>query len=120
MILLLSDDDLFLTQIRTIVVANTNVEIRVARNGDEAIKLLKTFFPKLMLVDADMRRRKWGDMLGELYRSSDATSVIMLLTGLAKPEIGVHELLRVGGDAIIDKKNAARLLPLLIKEAMES
>lgn len=80
-----------------------NYEVRVARDGDEAVRLVETFSPHLVLLDVMMPARN-GFEVCEKIRASPAsrrTRIIMLSAKGRASE--VDRGLALGADAYVTK-----------------
>lgn len=98
-----------------------NYEVRVARDGDEAVRLVETFSPHLVLLDVMMPARN-GFEVCEKIRASPAsrrTRIIMLSAKGRASE--VDRGLALGADAYVTKPfSTQRLLEQVKALLMEA
>jgi CheY-like chemotaxis protein len=101
--LLLADDSITIQKVVELILAEEDFEIRTAGNGEEALSLIQSFGPDIVLADIEMPKMN-GYQLCEKIKQNPSTGNIpvILLTGAFEP---VDEELakQVGADDFIIK-----------------
>ncbi|MBF0327548.1 MAG: response regulator [Nitrospirae bacterium] len=84
--LLLADDSLTIQKVVELVLANENFEIKTTNDGEQALAVLESFSPDIVLADIDMPKIN-GYQLCEKVKKSDTHSRIpvILLAGAFEP-----------------------------------
>lgn len=98
-----------------------NYEVRVARDGDEAVRLVETFSPHLVLLDVMMPARN-GFEVCEKIRANPASRRIKIIMLSAKGRASeVDRGLALGADAYVTKPfSTQRLLEQVKALLMEA
>jgi len=78
-----------------------------ARNGDEALRAVRSFAPDILVLDLRMRGKDGIAVLGEMRREALATTVV-LLTAMENDD--VLAAIRLGARGVVMKDMALRLL----------
>ncbi len=76
--ILLVDDDAALPELYTIALASGGYEVRKAGDGGQALKLIESERPDLILLDLSMPSVSGFQVLEELQRREDRTPVIII------------------------------------------
>lgn len=84
--LLLADDSITIQKVVELILAEENFEIRSVNNGEEALAVIRSFKPDVVLADIEMPKMN-GYQLCEKIKGNPATSGIpvILLTGAFEP-----------------------------------
>jgi len=84
--LLLADDSITIQKVVELILAEENFEIKSTNNGEEALALIPSFKPDVVLADIEMPKMN-GYQLCEKIKKNPETSVIpvLLLTGAFEP-----------------------------------
>jgi CheY-like chemotaxis protein len=84
--LLLADDSITIQKVVELILAEEDFEIRTAGNGEEALAVIKSFRPDIVLADIEMPKMN-GYQLCEKIKQDPAISSIpvILLTGAFEP-----------------------------------
>ena len=90
-------------------------EVRVARNGDEALAEIQAFAPDLVLLDVMMPRRSGYEVL-QAIRGDPArrATKVLLLTAKGR-DVDVEKGLGLGADGYVTKPFATRDLVARVK-----
>lgn len=75
--ILVAEDDKFLAQAYRVKLTKAGFQIEIAINGEETLKILKTFQPDLILLDLVMPIMDGFTVLEELIRLKNKTPVIV-------------------------------------------
>lgn len=84
--LLLADDSITIQKVVELILAEEDFEIRTAGNGEEALAVMRSFGPDIVLADIEMPKMN-GYQLCEKIKQDPSTSSIpvILLTGAFEP-----------------------------------
>jgi CheY-like chemotaxis protein len=84
--LLLADDSITIQKVVELILAEEDFEIKSVNNGEEALAVISSFIPDLILADIEMPKMN-GYQLCETIKKNPATNTIpvILLTGAFEP-----------------------------------
>ncbi len=84
--LLLADDSITIQKVVELILAEEDFEIKSVNNGEEALAVISSFMPDLILADIEMPKMN-GYQLCEIIKRNPATNTIpvILLTGAFEP-----------------------------------
>jgi CheY-like chemotaxis protein len=84
--LLLADDSITIQKVVELILAEEDFEIKSVNNGEEALAVISSFMPDLILADIEMPKMN-GYQLCETIKKNPATNTIpvILLTGAFEP-----------------------------------
>ena len=84
--LLLADDSITIQKVVELILAEEDFEIKSVNNGEEALAVISSFMPDLILADIEMPKMN-GYQLCETIKKDPATNTIpvILLTGAFEP-----------------------------------
>jgi CheY-like chemotaxis protein len=116
--LLLADDSITIQKVVELILADEDCEIRSANNGEEALSLLTSFHPDIILADTDMPAID-GYALCERIKQEPAMNAIpvILLTGAFEP-LDEERARQVRADDYLIKPFEAQELIQKINEAL--
>ncbi len=106
--LLVVDDDRQLIEVLSIALADAGHEVRAAHDGLEALDVVRSFGPALVVADVNMPRLDGFAMCKRLRESGDATPVVLLTS--RDGEIDETLGLELGADDYVTKPFAMRVL----------
>ena len=101
--LLLADDSITIQKVVELILAEEDFEIRTAGNGEEALSLIASFQPDIVLADIEMPKMNGYQLCEKIKQNPSTGSIpVILLTGAFEP---VDEELakQVGADDYIIK-----------------
>lgn len=113
---ILAEDERLIRQSLVRLLETTGYAVRVAKNGEEALRLYREWCPDLMLLDVMMPKAN-GYEVCETIRKTDVETPVLFLTAL---DSDVDELkgLGVGADAYISKTVSNEVLLARIAAAI--
>jgi two-component system chemotaxis response regulator CheY len=116
-LLIVDDAKLIHFLIKKILTANeiTDIEIKDAFNGNQAIDIVKEFQPDLVLLDVVMPERDGIETLRAL--KSDNPNIKVIMVSSLGTEAKVSEALSLGASAFIQKPFDEEELCALVKNA---
>jgi DNA-binding response OmpR family regulator len=112
---LIADDEANIVISLEFLMQQSGYEVRVARNGDEALAAVEDFAPDLVLLDVMMPRRNGYEVL-QAIRADPARrgTKVLLLTAKGR-DVDVEKGLGLGADAYVTKPFATRDLVARVK-----
>jgi DNA-binding response OmpR family regulator len=115
---LIADDEANIVISLEFLMQQSGYEVRVARNGDEALAAVEEFAPDLVLLDVMMPRRNGYEVL-QAIRANPARrgTRVVLLTAKGR-DVDVEKGLGLGADAYVTKPFATRELVARVKSLL--
>jgi DNA-binding response OmpR family regulator len=102
--ILLVEDDADLNRAYSMILKHERYNLESAFNGNEALEILKTFKPDLILLDLIMPVMSGTEFLKEYFKSSSKKTKIIIITNLdGTSEVG--EAITLGGYKCIVKSH---------------
>jgi len=84
--LLLADDSITIQKVVELILADEDFEIKSAGNGEEALALVSSFEPDVVLADIEMPKMNGYQLCDRLKQNPSTSSVpVILLTGAFEP-----------------------------------
>ncbi len=115
---LIADDEANIVISLEFLMQQSGYEVRVARNGDDALAAVEEFAPDLVLLDVMMPRRNGYEVL-QAIRANPARrgTRVVLLTAKGR-DVDVEKGLGLGADAYVTKPFATRELVARVKSLL--
>ncbi len=115
---LIADDEANIVISLEFLMQQSGYEVRVARNGDEALAAIEEFAPDLVLLDVMMPRKNGYEVL-QAIRADPARRAtrVVLLTAKGR-DVDVEKGLGLGADAYVTKPFATRDLVARVKSLL--
>jgi DNA-binding response OmpR family regulator len=115
---LIADDEPNIVMSLEFLMQQSGYEVRVARNGEEALAAVAEFSPDLVLLDVMMPRRNGYEIL-QAIRSDPArrTMKVVLLTAKGR-DVDMEKGLGLGADAYVTKPFATRDLVARVRSLL--
>jgi CheY-like chemotaxis protein len=118
--LLLADDSITIQKVVELILADEDFEIRSVHNGKEALALLSSFSPDIVLADTEMPSMNGYDLCERIKQEPSTSSIpVILLTGAFEP-LDEERAHRVGADDFLIKPFEAQELSQKINAALAS
>lgn len=120
--IVIADDEPNIVVALEYLLSREGFDVRVARDGDEALRLVETFRPALALLDVTMPRRSGVEVCRKLRATPDLAGLkIVMLTAKGR-ETEVELGLAAGADLYVTKPFStrdlvARVVTLLAQRA---
>lgn len=116
--ILIADDEPNIVASLEYLMRKCDYEVRVARDGDEALQLAETFRPDLVLLDVMMPRRS-GFEVCRLLRANPALRLVRIVMLSARGrDVEVGKGLALGADAYVTKPFSTRELVAKVRELL--
>src|SRR3990172_3121841 len=101
--LLLADDSITIQKVVELVLAEEDFQIKSVSNGEDAINLLETFKPDIVLADIEMPKVNGYNLCEKIKQNSSTSHVpVILLAGAFEP-IDEELARKVGADDSVIK-----------------
>ena len=111
-VLLVDDDDLFRSSVRTLLEGEERVDVvGEARNGEEAVQLADSLEPDLVVLDIDMPVLD-GIRAARAIRAARPVTRVVVLSGSTEPD-RADEAKAAGAEAFLRKGELRELLALV-------
>lgn len=102
---LIVEDDVFLANAYRVKLAKAGFEIQMATDGVEALNILKTFTPDLILLDLIMPVKDGFTTLHEIKENSALKSIPVLVASNLGQEEDIERAKKLGATDFIVKSN---------------
>jgi DNA-binding response OmpR family regulator len=95
-------------------------EVRVARNGDEALRIVEQFVPDVILLDVMMPRTSGYEVCRRLRERHEFRHIKIVILSARGREAEVSEGLAMGADTYITKPFSSRELMSVVGALLEN
>ncbi len=112
---LIADDEANIVTSLEFLMQQSGYEVRVARNGDDALAAVEEFAPDLVLLDVMMPRRNGYEVLQAIRADPARRSIRVVLLTAKGRDVDVEKGLGLGADAYVTKPFATRELVARVK-----
>lgn len=117
---LIVDDELNIVTSLAFLMRESNYDVRIARNGDEALLMLETFRPNLLLLDVMLPQRSGFEVCREIRdKPAFAEMKIVMLTAKGR-DLERDEGLGMGADAYVTKPFSTKELMSTVRGLLKS
>jgi DNA-binding response OmpR family regulator len=96
-----------------------NYDVRIARDGDEALRLVEDFTPHLVLLDVMMPRRSGFEVCRSIRGNPACQGMKVMMLSAKGRDSDVEEGLTVGADAYMTKPFSTQALLARVRELLE-
>ena len=107
---LIADDEPNIVTSLEYLMTKSGYEVAVARNGDEALALVESFRPDLVLLDVMMPRRSGYEVCQKMRERADWRHVRIVMLSAKGREAEVNKGLSLGADDYVTKPFSNREL----------
>jgi DNA-binding response OmpR family regulator len=118
--ILIADDEPNIVAALEFLLQQGGYEVHVARNGDEALKLVESCVPDLVLLDVMMPIRSGYDVCTRIRERADWRHMKVVMLSAKGRESEVNKGLAMGADLYVTKPFSTRELMAKIKGLLES
>jgi DNA-binding response OmpR family regulator len=102
---LVVEDDRFLVSAYRAKLEKSGYEVQIASDGDEALAVLKTFTPDIILLDLVMPRRDGFSTLEEMKKNADWAKIPVIVTSNLGQKEDIDKALGLGANDYIIKSD---------------
>ena len=117
--ILLADDEPSIVAAVEFLLQRGGYEVHVARNGEEALKLVEATHPDLVLLDVMMPRKSGYEVCKRIRERSDWRDIKIIMLSAKGRDAEVSKGLSTGADVYITKPFSTRELMDKIKGLLE-
>ena len=103
--ILIAEDEEFLIDAYTVKMQRENFDIGIARNGEEALKLVKEFHPDLILLDLIMPIMDGFQVLAKLQKDENDKKIPVIIASNLDQDASVKKGLALGAKDYYIKSN---------------
>ena len=115
---LIADDEPSIVTSLEFLMQRRGYEVRVARDGDEAMRLVGSFQPHVVLLDVMMPRRSGVDVCREIRGNPAWRGIKVVMISAKGREIDVDRGVAAGADAYVTKPFSTKALVATVEELM--
>jgi DNA-binding response OmpR family regulator len=115
---LIADDEPNIVTSLEYLMTKSGYEVQVARNGEEALALVETFMPDLVLLDVMMPRRSGYEVCQKMRERPEWRHIRIVMLSAKGREAEVSKGLALGADAYVTKPFSNRELIARIGELL--
>ena len=108
--ILIADDEPHIVTALEFLLKNNGYEVQVARNGDEALALMGSAPPDLVLLDVMMPLRSGYDVCRQIRRQTELRAIKVVMLSAKGGQADVQKGLDAGADLYITKPFSNREL----------
>jgi len=116
---LIADDEPNIVAALEFLLQQSGFEVQVARDGDEALKLIESCLPDLVLLDVMMPIRSGYDVCTRIRERADWRHIKIVMLSAKGREAEVNKGLAMGADLYVTKPFSTRELMAKIKGLLE-
>jgi DNA-binding response OmpR family regulator len=111
---LIADDEPNIVTSLEFLMEKSGYEVRVARNGEEALALMESFLPDLVLLDVMMPQRSGYDVCRLMRERTEWRQIKIVMLSAKGREAEMSKGLSLGADAYVTKPFSSRELTALV------
>jgi len=100
---LIADDEPNIVTSLEYLMQKRGYEVKVARNGDEALALVESFRPDVVLLDVMMPRRSGYEVCQQIRERADWRHIKVVMLSAKGREAEVNKGLSLGADSYVTK-----------------
>lgn len=116
---LIADDEPSIVTSLEFLMQQCGHEVRVARDGDETLRLVELFSPDLILLDVMMPRTSGYEVCRRLRERQEFRHIRIVILSARGREAEVSEGLAMGADTYITKPFSSRELVAVVGALLE-
>jgi DNA-binding response OmpR family regulator len=118
--ILIADDEPNILISLEFLMKREGYEVHLARDGQEALELLRRERPRLVLLDVMMPKKTGFEVCQEVRNDDDIRSTLILMLTAKGRETDVVKGLALGADAYMTKPFSTRDLVQKVREMLEA
>jgi DNA-binding response OmpR family regulator len=116
--ILIVDDEPSIVAALEFLLQRNDYEVRIARNGDEALQLIEAFHPDLMLLDVMMPQKSGYEVCARVRQRPEWRDMRIVMLSARGRDAEVSRGLSAGADAYVIKPFSTRELMGKIEELL--
>jgi len=103
--ILIAEDDKFLANAYRVKLTKAGFEVKIASDGEEALEILKTFTPALILLDLVMPKKDGFTTLEEIKASDQYKNIPVLVASNLGQQEDIDKGLKLGAKDYVIKSD---------------
>ena len=107
---LIADDEPNIVTSLEYLMQKNGYEVKIARNGDEALALVESFLPHVVLLDVMMPRKSGYEVCQQIRERADWQHIKVVMLSAKGREAEVNKGLSLGADTYVTKPFSNREL----------
>ena len=116
--ILIADDEPNIVAAIEFLLTQSGYEVQIARNGEEALKLVESCVPDLVLLDVMMPKKSGCEVCTRIRERADWRHIKVVMLSAKGREAEVNRGLAIGADLYMTKPFSTRELLAKIKELL--
>lgn len=100
---LIADDEPNIVTSLEYLMKKSGYEVKIARNGDEALALVESFLPDVVLLDVMMPRKSGYEVCQKMRERMDWQHIKIVMLSAKGREAEVNKGISLGADAYVTK-----------------
>ena len=116
--ILIADDEPSIVVALEFLLRRSGYEVHVARNGDEALRLVEATHPDLVLLDVMMPQKSGYEVCMRIRERADWRNIKIIMLSAKGRDAEVSKGLSMGADVYVTKPFSTRELTEKIKELL--
>jgi len=116
--ILIADDEPNIVASLEFLMQASGYEVRVARDGDEALRLVDSFRPDLVLLDVMMPVRSGNEVCRAIRGNPSSRSVKVVMLSAMGRDADIVQGLALGADAYLTKPFSTKTLVAQVRDLL--
>ena len=116
--ILIADDEPNIVVALEFLLRQSGYEVHIAKNGDEALRLVEAHVPDLVLLDVMMPQKSGYEVCKRMRERADWNDIKIVMLSAKGREIDVTKGMAVGADAYVTKPFSTRELVAKVRELL--
>jgi DNA-binding response OmpR family regulator len=117
--ILIADDEPNIVAAIEFLLQQSGYEVHVARNGEEALELVESCIPDLVLLDVMMPKKSGYEVCTRIRERADWRHIKVVMLSAKGREAEVNKGLSIGADLYVTKPFSTRELIATIKRLLD-
>lgn len=115
---LIAEDEPNIVASLEFLLRRSNYEVRVARDGEEALRLVASFAPHLVLLDVMMPRKSGFEVCRHIRGNPAWRNVKVMMLSAKGRDSDIDQGLALGADAYVTKPFSTKALLATVRELL--
>lgn len=115
---LIAEDEPNIVASLEFLLRQSNYEVRVARDGEEALRLVASFAPHLVLLDVMMPRKSGFEVCRHIRGNPAWRNVKVMMLSAKGRDSDIDQGLALGADAYVTKPFSTKALLATVRELL--
>lgn len=115
---LIAEDEPNIVASLEFLLRQSNYEVRVARDGEEALRLVASFAPHLVLLDVMMPRKSGFEVCRHIRDNPAWQNVKVMMLSAKGRDSDIDQGLALGADAYVTKPFSTKALLATVRELL--